>query len=188
MIAALSCLLSSCSPKPISGHVSVATPAGADVTLGAVQIEVISKGDADDFITQCQAQIDRKAAALKAAYGEAKRNYDAAARVESQTQTAGTKAELKLARAKLNDTAATLKAFPTANDYFEGFFPTPIEITMTDVEGDFTIDRPKQPAKVFAKAQRQMSGSIENYFWLVDLPATGARLILNNSNLFTVPR
>jgi hypothetical protein len=81
-----------------------------------------------------------------------------------------------------------LKSFPTANDYFAGFFPSPIEASMTDAEGNFTIERPKQPAKVFAKAQRQTSGSSEDYFWLVDLPATGDKLVLSNNNMFSLQR
>lgn len=187
VLSALCGLLSSCSPRPISGHVSVVTQTGTDFSLGDVQVEVISTGDADDFMTQCQAEIDRKASALKEAYKNAKTACDAAARAESQTQTAATKAELKLAQTKLNDAATALKNYPTANDYFGGFFPTPIETTETDVEGDFTIERPKQTAKVFVKAQRQTMNSVENYFWLVDLPATGDKLILSNNNMFKVP-
>ena len=187
-ITALCGLLSSCSPRPISGQVSVVTQAGANFSLGGVQVEVISARDADDFMAQCQAGIDGKVRALKAAYDEAKKNYDAAARVESQTQTAATKAELAPAQAKFNAAATALKHFPTANDYFAGFFPSPIETTVTDAEGAFTIDRPKQTAKVFAKAQRQTSDSVENYFWLIDLPATGDKLTLSNNNMFNVPR
>jgi hypothetical protein len=188
MISALCGLLSSCSPRPISGHISVATQTGADFSLGNVQVEVISASDAEDFMTQCQAEIDRKASVLNTAYENARTVRDAVVQTESQAPTPTTKAELKLVQTKLNDAATALQNYPTANDYFGGFFPTPIETTMTDVEGDFTIDRPKQSAKVFAKAQRQTSGSVENYFWLVDLPATGDTLILSNSNMFRVPR
>jgi hypothetical protein len=188
VILALCGLLSSCSPRPISGHNSVTSQTGTDFSLGNVQVEVISASDAEDFMTQCQAEIDRKTGVLNTAYKNARTVRDAVARTESQAPTAATKAELKLAQTKLNDAATALNNYPTANDYFGGFFPTPIETTMTDVEGDFTIDRPKQAAKVFAKAQRQTSGSAENYFWLVDLPETGNKLILNNNNMFTVPR
>ncbi|HTV40209.1 MAG TPA: hypothetical protein VMF08_06525 [Candidatus Sulfotelmatobacter sp.] len=187
IITALCFLLSSCSPRPISGQVSVVTQAGASFSLGGVQVEVISAQDADDYMQQCQAQIDAKVPELKKEYDTAK-NYDAATRAESQTQTAATKAELELARTKLKIAAHALKNFPTANDYFAGFMPSPIETTVTDAEGAFTIGRPKQAAKVFAKAQKQTSDFVENYYWLVDLPATGDKLILNNNNMFTVPR
>lgn len=180
-LTALCGLLSSCSHKPISGQVSVVTQGGANVTLGAVQIEVISARDADDFMSQCQAEIDSKTRAFKTAYNNAKTARDAAARGQS-------KAELARAEKELNVTESALKNFPTANDYFEGFMPSPIETTMADVEGDFTIESPKQPAKVFAKAQRQAMGSVENYYWLVDLPAAGDKLILSNTNMFTAPR
>ena len=177
-------LLSSCSPRPISGQVSIVTQGGANFSLGGVQVEVISAKDADDYMQQCQAQIDAKSRALKAAYYRAKKNCDAAARIESQTQTAAAKADLAVARAKLNAAATALKNFPTANNYFAGFMPAPIETTVTDAEGAFTIERPKQAAKVFAIAQKQTSSSVENYFWLVDLPATGEKLILTNNNMF----
>jgi len=187
IMTALCGLLSSCSPRPISGQVTVVTQAGANFSLGGVQVEVISASDADNYITQCQAQIDSKARALKTAYNKAKTNYEAAARAETQTQTAAAKADLALAQKRLTAAATTLKNFPTANDYFEGFMPAPIETTVTDAEGAFTIDRPKQPAKVFAKAQRQTSRSVENYYWLVDVPATGDKLILSNNNMFSAP-
>jgi uncharacterized protein with GYD domain len=188
MMVAFCALLSSCSPRPISGQVSVVTQAGANFFLGGVQVAVISAQDADDYMQQCQAQIDGKARALKEAYNVAKKNYDVATRAESETPTAATKAELELARTKLTIAAHALKNFPTANDYFAGFMPVTIETTVTDAEGAFTIDRPKQAAKVFAKAQKQTSNSVENYYWLVDLPATGDKLVLNNDNMFTVPR
>jgi hypothetical protein len=188
VMIALSGLLSSCSPKPIFGQVSVVTQAGANATLGAIQIEVISARDADDFMTQCQAEIDRKTRVLKLAYDNAKTARDAAARAETQAPTAAPKTELAVAEKKLDAAATALKSFPTANDYFESFFPSPIETTVADVEGDFTIERPKQPAKLFAKAERQTMGSVENYYWLVDVPATGDKLILGNNNMFTAPR
>lgn len=137
---------------------------------------------------QCQAQINAKARALKEAYDAAKKNYDAATSTESQTPTPVTKAQLELARTKFTIAAHALKNFPTANDYFAGFMPVTIETTVTDAEGAFTIDRPKQAAKVFAKAQKQTSDFVETYYWLVDLPATGDKLVLNNDNMFTVPR
>lgn len=179
-LIALCSLLSSCSPKPISGQVSVVTQAGANVTLGAVQVEVINAKDADDFMTRCQAEIDSNTRALNTAYNNAKTARDAAARGQS-------KAELARAEKELNVAESALKNFPTANDYFEGFMPSPIETAIADVEGDFTIERPKQPAKVFAKAQRQAMGSVENYYWLVDVPAAGDKLILNNTNMFKAP-
>lgn len=181
-------LLSSCKPPPISGHVSVVTPSGANLSLGMVQVAVINAKDADDYMAQCQGAIDAKTRALATACDNAKTDCDSAVRVASQTRTAATKAELEAAKRKLNAAAAALQNFPTADDYFNGFMPSPIETTMTDVEGDFTIDRPKQAAKIFAKAQRQGSGSVENYFWLVDLPQTGDTLILSNTNMFQAPR
>lgn len=188
VLTALCGLLSSCSPRPISGQVFV-TQAGANLSLGGVQVEVISAKDADDYMQQCQAQINGKTRALKEAYDAAKKNYDAAVKAESQTPTTATKAELELARAKVRIAAHALKFFSTANDYFAGFMPSPIETTVTDAEGGFTIERPKQAAKIFARAQRQMSGQMSDfeYYWLVDLPTTGDTLILNNNNMFTVP-
>ncbi|MGH7981472.1 MAG: hypothetical protein ACREE6_19000, partial [Limisphaerales bacterium] len=168
-LAALCILLWSCSPRRISGQIFI-TEAGVNYALGGVQIEVISAKDANDFLTQCQSEIGAKTRALKTAYMHAKTTYDAAARTASDTPTAAIKAALAKARIKLNVAAAALRNFPSPNDYFAGFLPSPIETTVTGAEGDFMIDRPKEPAKVFAKAQRQLSGSVENYYWLVAVP------------------
>jgi ABC-type sugar transport system substrate-binding protein len=85
LMTALCALLSSCSPPPVSGQTFV-TQAGVKYPLGAVQVEVISATDADDFMTQCQAEIDAKARALNAAYNNVKTVCDTAVRVESQTR------------------------------------------------------------------------------------------------------
>ena len=87
--------------------------------------QVISASDADDYITQCQAQIDGKAHTLKTAYDKAKKNYEAVTGAESKSQTAATKAELAFAQKRLTAAATALKTFPTANDYFAGFMPAP---------------------------------------------------------------
>lgn len=101
---------------------------------------------------------------------------------ESRADTA-----LGNALAKSRAAATALKSFPTADDYLDDFLPSPIETTVTDAEGNFIIQNPKTGAKVFAKAQRQTLDSTENYFWLVDLPPAGDKLILSNNNMFTVP-
>jgi hypothetical protein len=72
-------------------------------------------------------------------------------------------------------------------DYFGDFSPKQNETIVTDAEGNFIIQNPKAGAKVFAKAQRQTLDSVEKYFWLVDIPATGGKFILSNNNMFTVP-
>jgi hypothetical protein len=289
LMVALCGLLSSCK-KPISGQVFVVTEAGVNFHLGAVQVEVISAMDADDFMRQRQAKIESKSRSLQAAYDDAKTNCDAAKQAESQTQAAVTTAKngqawtnepqyialcrekagnsqqeevlgnameylrsrytvsvfvlspdqrqkqaeaqnairqdsekaealnqrniqitgeceaiknnilaplwqahskaadtFEQAQAKFNDAAAALKNFPTVNDYFDGFSPSPLETTVTDAEGDFIIQNPRAGTKVFAKAQRQTLDSVENYFWLVDFPATDGKFILSNNNMFAVP-
>ena len=286
---ALCGLLSSCK-KPISGQVFVVTGAGVNFPLGAVQVEVISAKDADDFMRQRQAEIHSKAYTLQDAYNETKTNRGIASLAESQTRMAMTTAEhdelytndpqyialwqeraknlqteetlgnamyylrthysqsvytlspaerqrqstaqnairqdsakaellherdmeivreseaisknfltpfwqahskaadaLEQAQAKFNDAATALKNFPTANDYFNGFTPVPIETIVTDAEGNFTIQNPKAGAKVLAKAQRETLDSVETYFWLIDLPAKGEKFILSNNNMFTIP-
>jgi hypothetical protein len=69
--------------------------------------------------------------------------------------------------------------------YFDGFSPKPIETTITDDNGDFILNNPKKGEKIFSmiKSSDDKSG----LFWLVDLPASGDKLILSNQNIFAVP-
>jgi hypothetical protein len=88
------------------------------------------------------------------------------------------------AQEQLSESEQSLKDILSANNYLEDFSPAAIETSTTDAGGNFVIDTPKEPSKVFVKTQKQVLDSVENYYWLVDLPPQGQKLILSNGNLF----
>jgi hypothetical protein len=89
---------------------------------------------------------------------------------------------------KLQSLQLQLQSLRTPEMYFGNFSPAVIEKTVTDSEGNFTMQTRKRSAKIFAKAQRQTLDSTENYFWLIDSPVKGEKLILSNNNMFSVPK
>ena len=102
--------------------------------------------------------------------------------VQAQTFNQAQDAQATFAKA-----AAALKNSVGIEDYFTGFSPPPIESTVTDSEGNFSISKSRKNVKIFAKAQREVLDSTEVYYWLVDLPPEGQKLILSNGNLFVPP-
>jgi hypothetical protein len=93
----------------------------------------------------------------------------------------------KVERTKENLQAATanLAAFQTPYFYLADFSPAALGISLADSGGNFSIQNPKNGVKVFAKLKLEDSKS--GYFWLVDLPTKGQKLILSNGNLFARP-
>jgi hypothetical protein len=73
----------------------------------------------------------------------------------------------------------------TADFYLADFSPTPLEKCLADLNGNFTIQNPRPHTKIFAKLKPE--DSTNGYFWLVDLPPKGKKLILSNDNQFTAP-
>jgi hypothetical protein len=82
----------------------------------------------------------------------------------------------------ISTTTSSLAVFQTTYFYFDGFEPNPIESCLTDSNGEFSMPNTKRSAKIFAKLVQDKSG----VFWLVDLPADGRKLILNNENIFKI--
>jgi hypothetical protein len=81
-----------------------------------------------------------------------------------------------------------LNALKTAQVFFADFAPQIISRSFTDSQGNFILPAPKQTEMLFAKAQLKTMDSTEIYFWLIDHPAIGEKLILSNNNLFAVPQ
>lgn len=71
---------------------------------------------------------------------------------------------LTLNQNRLDAAATALEQFPTATDYLRDFSPMPVGTTVTDANGNFTIQHPGKGTKVFAKAQRQVLDSEETFF------------------------
>ena len=93
--------------------------------------------------------------------------------------------KVELTKENLQIATANLAAFQTPFFYLADFSPTSLEMSLADLSGNFTIHNPKKGSKVFAKLKLEDSKS--GYFWLVDLPPEGQKLILSNGNLFSSP-
>jgi hypothetical protein len=104
---------------------------------------------------------------------------------EKQRETSDAQQSVEAIKTKQGITARSLADLHTAFHYLSDFNPTPVETTLTDETGNFAIKAPRQNAKIFAKIKLDELGI--NYFWLVDLPQKGEKLILSNNNQFTVP-
>lgn len=83
--------------------------------------------------------------------------------------------------------AELLKQFQSPRFYLADFSPSALETALTDSKGTFTFTHPQPGSKVLVKLRTETGQTNEEFFWLVDLPPDGSRLILNNQNLFTVP-
>jgi len=76
----------------------------------------------------------------------------------------------------------TLKSFQTPYFYLADFSPAALEMSLTDEAGNFVIHNPKPGTKIFAKVESDETN--KDFFWLVDLPPKGQKLILNSDNMF----
>jgi hypothetical protein len=105
---------------------------------------------------------------------------------EKALETSAMMQKVELTKENLQSAAANLAMFQTPYFYLADFSPTALEISLADLEGNFVIHNPKKGTKIFAKLKLEDANS--GYFWLVDLPPKGQKLILSNGNLFKVPQ
>lgn len=103
---------------------------------------------------------------------------------ERRMQIQASMAALDAAKKKLDEANQNLKSVQSPSFYLSDFSPAALEILQTDAEGKFTIHNPKAGAKVFAKIKSDGTG--EEFFWLLDLPQKGEKLILSDKNLFAI--
>jgi len=94
-------------------------------------------------------------------------------------------AALDAAKKKLDEANQNLKSVQSPSFYLSDFSPTALEMTQTDAKGKFVIHNSKARAKVFAKVKSDETGEV--FFWLLNSPQKGERLILSDSTLFTAP-
>jgi hypothetical protein len=85
---------------------------------------------------------------------------------------------------KLDEANQTLKSFQTAYFYLADFSPAALEMSLTDKTGNFVIHNPKPGTKIFAKVESDETN--KDFFWLLDPPQKGDKLILSDTNLFTL--
>jgi hypothetical protein len=93
---------------------------------------------------------------------------------------------VKTTEQKLDEANQTLKSFQTPYFYLSDFSPTALETSQADAKGNFVIHNPKPGTKIFAKLEPDVDATNSEFFWLVDLPQNGEKVILSENNLFAI--
>jgi hypothetical protein len=101
---------------------------------------------------------------------------------ERRMQIQASMAALDATKKKLDEANLNLKSAQSPSFYLSDFAPAAVEIIQTDAEGKFTVHNPKTRTKIFAKVKSDENG--EEFFWLVDLPPKGQKIILSSDNTF----
>ena len=86
---------------------------------------------------------------------------------------------------KLNEANHLLEMYQAPVFYFSDFNPRVLGKAQIKQNGEFMIPNFKPRTKVFAKAKSYDTG--ETFFWLLNAPQKGEKLILSDKNLFTPP-
>ena len=103
---------------------------------------------------------------------------------ERRMQIQASIAALTATQKKLDEANKSLKSAQSPYFYLADFSPAPLETSPADAKGDFVIHNPKPGMKIFAKVKSDSTS--DEFFWLVDLPQKGEKLILSEANLFTI--
>ena len=87
---------------------------------------------------------------------------------------------------KLDEANKEINSLSTPAFYLKDFSPAEMPVTQTDAGGDFTIRNPVKGTKLFTKLEPANDGTNSEFFWLLDLPQNGEKLVLSETNLFAV--
>lgn len=85
----------------------------------------------------------------------------------------------------LDAASRDLESYPDITDYLRGFSPVAYKKVRSDADGKFLLKYSGDKAfTIFVKAKRTFFGKTEQYFWLVNAPASPEEspLILSNNN------
>ena len=89
---------------------------------------------------------------------------------------------LDAVKQKLNEANQSLELCQSPSFYLSDFSPAALESSQTDAKGKFVFHNPTAGTKVFAKVKSDETS--KEFFWLVDLPPKGQKLILSSDNTF----
>lgn len=175
--------------RTLSGQVFITTNGGANVKLGGVILEIISKPDFDQFV------VWRKTSGLSEAHLHLQRKNNLLNDAHSQLSTAGSDGSQEDLNARIDDATASgqeavreFKLYHAALFDSWGQLPQSPYSSKTDADGKFRIVHDvKAPFVVFARGSRYVGGEGEDteyYVWSVPsdfIPESG-EIILENSN------
>lgn len=103
---------------------------------------------------------------------------------ERNWQIENSLAAVEAAEKKLDAANQSLESLQSPDFYLADFSPTALETSVTDAKGHFMFHNPPKGTMIFAKVKSDETGG--QFFWLVDLPPKGQKLLLNENNMFAV--
>jgi len=201
LMLALACLQGCNRQREIVGEVFIVTKGGQNVRLGLVEVRAFPESQIKPFISQKLKEAEAQRPALEEAVTEAQRHYEQAKANARAATNDYLDAELgermsalstrfsreDSAREKLtelNDAEGKL-AYLSAPEFFFAGLPQGVASARTNADGKFTLTVPRSGKYALAaRAQREVFGSTEFYYWMVWVEADGAtKVTLGNTNL-----
>lgn len=198
---ALACLQGCSRQQELAGEVFIVTKGGQNFKLGLVEIRAIPESDIKPFISQKLKDAEAQRPTLEEAVTEAERRYKQAkanaraaandylnADLEDRMSSLNTRFSREDgAREKLdalNDAEGKL-AYLSAPEFFFDGLPQGVASARTNADGKFTLTVPRSGKYALAaRAQREVFGSTEFYYWMVWVEADSAtKVTLGNTNL-----
>jgi hypothetical protein len=201
LILALACLQGCSRPREVAGQVFIVTNGGQNIRLGLVEVRAIPESEIKPFVAQKLKAAELQRPALEEAVTEARRHYEQAkanvraAANDYMDADFGERMSALSTRFSREDTArdklTTLNdaegklGFISAPEFFFTGLPQGVASARTDADGKFTLTVPRSGKYALAaRAQREVFGSTEFYYWLVWVEADGTtKSILSNTNL-----
>ena len=164
--------------RGLDGEIFIVTKGGATIRLALVEIRIISKETAIEFVKLKQKEFERERQRLET---EGKN-----AIIEINAESDPFKKELKSIGALVPLKAKV--AYLESDKFFFDGIPQGIFKTKTDSDGKFTL-RVKRgsPGVLFAHGSRLVGGETEDYYWLLPIRLAvknSTKISLNNGNLF----
>ena len=164
--------------KNIDGEIFIVTKGGASIRLALVEVRIISKETAIEFVKLKEEENTRERQKLLTEANNVKSEIEAESDPFKQNL---------MGIYKITPLKAKLAYLESDNFFFEGI-PQGIFKTKTDSDGKFTV-RVKRgsPGVLFAHGSRLIGGETEEYYWFLPVKPvvdSAAKISLNNENLF----
>jgi len=165
----------------ISGQVFIATKGGENIKLSLVDVTAISEKKMLNFLASSQT----KRRTLLDNSDSAAKEFTAAKKLAEQQDNSAFE-EIAIIKAKKLIKANEILAPVMSGAYYFTDLPVAVAIDKTDADGKFQLDLPMGKYALAARSSRQISGEVEEYFWIVwvNVSAKNRSVLLSNDNLF----
>lgn len=164
--------------RDLDGEIFIVTKGGANIRLALVEIRILSKETAIEFVKLKQEEHEKERQRIKIKGDNSLKKIND----ESDPYAKNIIANVELATLK-----AEVDYLESDKFFFEGI-PEEIFKTKTDIDGKFTL-RVKRgsPGVLFAHGSRLVGGETEEYYWFLPIKLavkSSTKISLNNENLF----